>query len=89
MGTPAVIPLARRPQRKLFGPDRNRARTHRAITHQESSNCRYLAGRARVVPLRWRSFFVLRTIPRFVCGFDLRILCQMHVVTYSGRLSAL
>ena len=28
-------------------------------------------------------------IPRFVGGLDLRILCQMHVVTYSGRLSAL
>ena len=28
-------------------------------------------------------------IPRFVCGLDLRILCQMHVVTYSSRLSAL
>ena len=28
-------------------------------------------------------------IPRFVGGFDMRILCQMHVVTYSGRLSAL
>jgi|SaaInl74LU_5_DNA_1037368.scaffolds.fasta_scaffold23843_1 hypothetical protein len=28
-------------------------------------------------------------VPRFVGGFDMRILCQMHVVTYSGRLSAL
>ena len=28
-------------------------------------------------------------IPRFVGGFYMRILCQMHVVTYSGRLSAL
>jgi hypothetical protein len=28
-------------------------------------------------------------VPRFVGGFYMRILCQMHVVTYSGRLSAL
>ena len=28
-------------------------------------------------------------IPRFVGAFDMRILCQMHVVTYSSRLSAL
>ena len=27
--------------------------------------------------------------PRSVCGFDLRILCHVHVTTYSGRLSAL
>ena len=28
-------------------------------------------------------------IPRFVGAFDMRVLCQMHVVTYSSRLSAL
>ena len=28
-------------------------------------------------------------VPRFVGGFYMRILCQMHVVTYSCRLSAL
>ena len=27
-------------------------------------------------------------VPRFVGGFYMRILCQMHVVTYSGRLSS-
>ena len=75
------------PSRTVFVDDSSRLRVRLAIRESGAALRRKPPSSPVTTPHSATGRFLM--VPRFVGGFYMRILCQMHVVTYSGRLSAL